>query len=226
MRAGIWTAAVLAAALGTAACAQTQRPEPAAAAPPASAAAPSSAAVAPIRYTSRTLPNGLRVYAVRDATSPNAAVQVWYGVGGRDDPRGRSGFAHLFEHLMFKATRNMPPETLDRLTEDVGGENNAFTSEDVTAYHEVVPANHLERLLWAEAERMRSLSLRKLDEVEALLERTKAMKGWLEVAKECGCATPNECNLFPAPHEGPVDPGLALRVIRVEGTDCRRPSAG
>lgn len=76
------------------------------------------------------------------------------------------------------------------------------------------------------AERMRSLSLRKLDEVKALLERTKAMKGWLEVAKECGCATPNECNLFPAPHEGPVDPELALRVIRVEGTDCRRPSAG
>jgi zinc protease len=113
--------------------------------------------VPPIRYTSRTLPNGLRVFAVRDETSPSVAVQVWYGVGGRDDPRGRSGFAHLFEHLMFKSTRNMPPETLDRLTEDVGGQNNAFTSEDVTGYHETVPANHLERLLWAEAERMGSL---------------------------------------------------------------------
>jgi MerR family transcriptional regulator, redox-sensitive transcriptional activator SoxR len=73
---------------------------------------------------------------------------------------------------------------------------------------------------------MRSLSARKLDEVEALLERTKAMKGWLEVAKECGCATPEECALFPAPDEGPVDPDLALNVIRVPGRDCRRSGAG
>ena len=75
------------------------------------------------------------------------------------------------------------------------------------------------------AERMRSLSLGKLDEIQALLERTKAMKGWLEVAKQCGCATPEECSLFPGPHEGPVAPEFALRVIRVEGTGCRRPSA-
>jgi zinc protease len=150
MRVRIWTAALL--ALAAPACSQTVRTATA----PAAAAAP-TAAVAPIRYTSRTLPNGLQVYALRDSSSPNVAVQVWYRVGGQDDPRGRSGFAHLFEHLMFKATRNMPPETLDRLTEDVGGENNAFTSEDVTGYHEVVPANHLQRLLWAEAERMGSL---------------------------------------------------------------------
>lgn len=75
--------------------------------------------------------------------------------------------------------------------------------------------------------RMRSLSARKLDEVEALLERTKAMKGWLEVAKECGCVTPEECALFPAPGEEPVDPVAALTVVRVEGGDCRRgPGAG
>jgi MerR family transcriptional regulator, redox-sensitive transcriptional activator SoxR len=73
------------------------------------------------------------------------------------------------------------------------------------------------------AERMRSLSERKLGEVEALLERTKAMKGWLEVAKQCGCATPAECALFPAPSEGPVDPDFALRVIRIANRDCRRP---
>jgi MerR family redox-sensitive transcriptional activator SoxR len=71
-------------------------------------------------------------------------------------------------------------------------------------------------------EQMRSLSSQKLDEVEALLERTKAMKGWLEVAKECGCATPAECALFPAPGEEPQNVDLALRVIRVEGKDCRR----
>ena len=70
--------------------------------------------------------------------------------------------------------------------------------------------------------RMRSLSAQKLDEVEALLERTQAMKGWLEVAKECGCATPAECALFPAPGEEAPDADLALRLVRVEGQDCRR----
>jgi MerR family redox-sensitive transcriptional activator SoxR len=72
-------------------------------------------------------------------------------------------------------------------------------------------------------EQMRSLSSQKLDEVEALLERTKAMKGWLEVAKECGCATPAECTLFPAPGQEPPDADLALRVLTVSGKDCRRP---
>lgn len=74
------------------------------------------------------------------------------------------------------------------------------------------------------SEPMRSLSAQKLDEVEALLERTRAMKGWLEVAQECGCATPEECALFPAP--GEVDEDLALRVVSVNGKDCRRPAAG
>jgi MerR family redox-sensitive transcriptional activator SoxR len=68
---------------------------------------------------------------------------------------------------------------------------------------------------------MRALSTQKLDEVEALLERTKAMKGWLEVAKECGCASPSECALFPASGEV-FDPELALQLVRVDGRDCRR----
>ena len=116
-----------------------------------------SAAVAPIAYTTRTLSNGLRVYAIRDTSTPNVAVQVWYDVGSKDDPKDRSGFAHMFEHLMFKATRNLVPEQMDRLTEDVGGYNNASTADDYTNYYEVVPANHLERLLFAEADRMASL---------------------------------------------------------------------
>jgi MerR family transcriptional regulator, redox-sensitive transcriptional activator SoxR len=74
-------------------------------------------------------------------------------------------------------------------------------------------------------ERMRLLSSRKLPEVEALLERTKAMMGWLEVAKECGCASPAECALFPAPGEQPVSAEWPVRVVRVDGGSCRRPPA-
>jgi zinc protease len=113
--------------------------------------------IEPLKFTERTLANGLHVYAMPDKNTANVSVQVWYDVGSKDDPVGRSGFAHLFEHIMFKATRNMPAEMLDRLTEDVGGFNNASTSDDFTSYYEVVPANHLERVLWAEADRMGSL---------------------------------------------------------------------
>ncbi|HTQ36603.1 MAG TPA: pitrilysin family protein [Steroidobacteraceae bacterium] len=105
----------------------------------------------------RTLANGLRVYALRDPDTASVSVAVWYDVGSKNDPPGRSGFAHLFEHLMFKSTANMPAENMDRLTEDVGGFNNASTGDDFTEYHETVPANHLQRVLWAEAERMGSL---------------------------------------------------------------------
>jgi zinc protease len=105
----------------------------------------------------RTLGNGLRVYALPDPDTASVSVAVWYDVGSKSDPPGRSGFAHLFEHLMFKATANMPSETFDRLTEDVGGFNNASTADDFTNYYETVPANHLQRVLWAEAERMGSL---------------------------------------------------------------------
>jgi zinc protease len=121
-------------------------------------AAASTAIVAPpLGFAHRVLPNGLQVYTSRDASTSNVTVQVWYRVGSKDDPAGRSGFAHLFEHLMFKSTENLPTETFDRLTEDVGGFNNASTWDDFTNYYEVVPANHLERLIFAEADRMGSL---------------------------------------------------------------------
>jgi zinc protease len=127
-------------------------------APRASTATPPAPApVAPLAYTERTLANGLKVYAIRDTSTANVSVQVWYDVGSKDDPRGRSGFAHMFEHLMFKQTRNLPSEAFDRLTEDVGGYNNASTADDYTNYFEVVPANHLEQLLFAEADRMATL---------------------------------------------------------------------
>lgn len=121
------------------------------------APAPAQIAVAPLNFTERTLPNGLKVYAIRDTSTANVSVQVWYDVGSKDDPAGKSGFAHMFEHLMFKGTKNLVDEQMDRLTEDVGGYNNASTNSDYTNYFEVVPANHLERLLFAEADRMASL---------------------------------------------------------------------
>ena len=80
-----------------------------------------------LKFTDRTLPNGMRVLSASDRSSPTVAIQVWYHVGSKDDPQNRSGFAHLFEHIMFKSTKNMKSEMMDRLTEDVGGFNNAFT---------------------------------------------------------------------------------------------------
>ena len=116
----------------------------------------------PLALRQRRLANGLQVVSLPNAAAGQGAsvsVQVWYRVGGKDDPAGRSGFAHLFEHMMFKRTRNMANEMFDRLTEDVGGQNNAFTAEDMTAYQSEVPSNHLERLLWAEAERLAHLQV-------------------------------------------------------------------
>lgn len=125
----------------------------------ASAPASPAIAVAPMALRQRRLANGLQVVSLPMPVAGTVSVQVWYRVGGKDDPVGRSGFAHLFEHLMFKRTRNMPDEMFDRLTEDVGGQNNAFTAEDMTAYQNEVPSNHLERLLWAEAERLAHLQV-------------------------------------------------------------------
>jgi len=112
-----------------------------------------------LKFTDRTLPNGLRVLSAPDPSSPTVAIQMWYHVGSKDDPPNRSGFAHLFEHIMFKSTKNMKSEMMDRLTEDVGGFNNAFTADDVTVYYEVVPSNYLETLIWAEADRLSGLNV-------------------------------------------------------------------
>ncbi|MEJ7710630.1 MAG: insulinase family protein [Pyrinomonadaceae bacterium] len=73
------------------------------------------------------------------------AIQPWYHVGSKDDPEGAAASHTCFEHIMFKSTKNMKSEMLDRLTEDVGGFNNAFTADDVTVYHEVVPQTTLKR---------------------------------------------------------------------------------
>jgi zinc protease len=115
--------------------------------------------VPPVEFKHSTLPNGLEVYTVEDHSAPIVAVQVWYHVGSKDDPAGRSGFAHLFEHMMFKGNEHMTAEMFDNLTENIGGENNAYTADDVTVYHETVPSNYLNPIIWAEAERMSALAL-------------------------------------------------------------------
>lgn len=115
--------------------------------------------VPPMEFKHFTLPNGLEVYTVEDHATPIVAVQVWYHVGSKDDPPGRSGFAHMFEHMMFKGNANLTSDAFDNLTENIGGVNNAYTADDVTVYLETVPSNYLHPIIWAEAERMSSLAL-------------------------------------------------------------------
>jgi predicted Zn-dependent peptidase len=104
------------------------------------------------------LANGLQVILHRDVRLPRVVVNLLYRVGSRDDPPGRTGIAHLFEHLMFMGTRRVPEGRFDLLMEQLGGHNNAFTSEDVTDYYDVAPARGLELLLDVEADRMATLA--------------------------------------------------------------------
>jgi zinc protease len=115
--------------------------------------------VAPLNIRERTLSNGLHVVSLQDDASPMISIHVLYDVGSKNDPTARNGFAHLFEHIMFKSTKNMKSEMMDRLTEDVGGLNNASTWDDFTNYYEVIPPNYLQTLIWAEAERMSNLTV-------------------------------------------------------------------
>jgi zinc protease len=101
-----------------------------------------------------TLENGLRVVLSRDTSVPTATVAVYYGVGFRNEPRGRTGFAHLFEHLMFEGSENLPGGTMTNLIYNAGGVQNGSTRFDFTNYFEVVPNNALEAIIWAEADRM------------------------------------------------------------------------
>jgi zinc protease len=121
--------------------------------------APKAVTVPAMKFKHSTLSNGLQIYTVEDHATPIVAVQVWYHVGSKDDPAGRSGFAHLFEHMMFKGNEHLTSDMFDNLTENIGGENNAYTADDVTVYHETVPSNYLNPILWAEAERMSALAL-------------------------------------------------------------------
>jgi len=108
------------------------------------------------------LPNGLTVILSEDHTTPTVAVDVWYHVGSKNELPGRTGFAHLFEHVMFTGSGHVPYGLHDKLTEGVGGGNNGSTTNDRTNYYETIPANYLESALWLESDRMGFL-LDKLD---------------------------------------------------------------
>lgn len=112
-----------------------------------------------IAFETYTLPNGLKVILAPDRTTQVVAVNVWYNVGSRDETRGRTGFAHLFEHMMFQGSANVKKAEHFQLVERAGGNNNGSTNEDRTNYYETLPSNRLNLGLWLEADRMRSLAI-------------------------------------------------------------------
>ena len=107
-----------------------------------------------IPFEQYTLPNGLRVILSQDRTTPTVAVNMWYHVGSKNEEKGRTGFAHLFEHVMFTGSGNIPYGLHDKYTSGIGGDNNGTTDNDRTLYFETVPANYLETALWLESDRM------------------------------------------------------------------------
>jgi zinc protease len=119
--------------------------------------APAAAQDVSIPHTMFELPNGLRVIVHEDRTTPIVAINVWYHVGSGYEEPGRTGFAHLFEHLMFEGSANVPEGDFDNLLEAAGGQNNGSTAPDRTNYWTTVPANALELALWLEADRMGGL---------------------------------------------------------------------
>ncbi len=124
---------------------------------PAAPAAQGGRLRVPVDYYK--LPNGLKVVLSRDTTTPTACVAVYYNIGFRNEPKDRTGFAHLFEHMMFQGSANLGKMAFIRLVESNGGLLNGSTRFDFTNYFQVVPSHVLEPILWAEADRMRSLDI-------------------------------------------------------------------
>jgi zinc protease len=112
-----------------------------------------------VAIASTTLANGLQVVIAPDAIAPVVTIGIYYKIGFRLEPQGRSGFAHLFEHMMFQGSANAPKMQHIKLINSSGGLLNGSTSYDVTNYYEAVPSNALERVLWLEADRMRALKV-------------------------------------------------------------------
>src|SRR5687768_3061044 len=125
----------------------------------AAALVPLHSAVRPpkLQYQMRTLPNGLRVILSEDHSTPIVHVSVWYHVGSKNERPGRTGFAHFFEHMMFKGSKNVEPESHTSIVASVGGRSNAYTTEDETVFWQTVPAQYMPLVLWLEADRMATL---------------------------------------------------------------------
>jgi zinc protease len=107
-----------------------------------------------IAYEKYVMPNGLQVILHTDHSDPMISFALMYHVGSSREVPGKTGFAHLFEHLLFGGSENVPTGTFDRIIEGVGGSNNGFTSRDITTYYEMFPKNALEKVLWLESDRM------------------------------------------------------------------------
>ncbi|HAK55396.1 MAG: pitrilysin family protein [Vicinamibacterales bacterium] len=113
-----------------------------------------------LQYEIATLPNGLTVVLSEDRSTPIVHVELWYHVGSKNERPGLTGFAHLFEHLMFSGSQNVQAEQHTSMVASVGGRSNAYTTEDTTVYWETVPAHYLPMALWLEADRMASLEIK------------------------------------------------------------------
>ena len=120
-------------------------------------ALPASADEPKITYQKFDLANGMRVYVVEDHKAPTVYGVTWFRVGSKDEVPNRTGFAHLFEHLMFKGSAHLPDGLMDKLLEAAGGWSNAFTSGDMTVYQNVASSNFLETMLWIDADRLAGL---------------------------------------------------------------------
>ncbi|MEM6289919.1 MAG: pitrilysin family protein [Myxococcota bacterium] len=150
------TQLLLAASLGVAAPATDATP---AAAPAADGVTTQTGSALGVDLTvkSFTLDNGLKVYVVEDHSVPSFSMHTAYAVGSQDEEQGRSGFAHLFEHMMFKGSENVPDGGYFKYVLGAGGTMNAFTTADVTQYFAILPSNYLDMMLWLESDRLRSL---------------------------------------------------------------------
>jgi zinc protease len=134
------------------------------------ASGPDAAANRPPKfdYTMETLDNGLRVVMLEDHSVPIVHAELWYHVGSKNERPGRTGFAHLFEHMMFKGSKNVEPEGHPSWISSVGGQSNAETNEDTTIFWQTFPSQYLPLVLWLEADRMASL---RIDEQAFITER-------------------------------------------------------
>src|SRR3954454_3300139 len=114
-----------------------------------------------LQYDISTLPNGLTVVLSEDHSTPIVHLGVWYHVGSKNEKKGRTGFAHLFEHMMFKGSKNVGPEEHTSVIASVGGQSNAYTTDDETVFWQTLPAQYLPLAAWLEADRMATLRVDK-----------------------------------------------------------------